>query len=209
MLDLKDPHPEAGWKAFFGKVWYEGASQPRYEWQSTGGSDEFEPKLSLVPLIFGTLKGTLWAMVMAVPIALLAAIYTGHFLRPEIKRVVKPAMEIMASLPSVVLGFLAALWLAPILEKRVVSFFLVCLGVPAIALLTGLVWSRLPVLTRSRIKRGHEWIAFLPLMLVTGVILWKIGPVVESLDLPGARPGDRKTNGRFPSLVAPGYRLQF
>lgn len=197
VFDLKDPHPEAGWKAFFGKVWYEGANQPRYEWQSTGGSDEFEPKLSLVPLIFGTLKGTWWSMVMAVPIALLAAVYTGHFLRPEIKRVVKPAMEIMASLPSVVLGFLAALWLAPILEKRVVSFFLVCLGVPALALLTGLVWSRLPVLTRSRLKRGQEWIAFLPLMLLAGVILWKIGPVLESLICLVRDPATGKTTGDF------------
>ena len=67
-FDIEDPHPEAGAKAFFGKVWYEGATAPKYEWQSTGGSDEFEPKLSLMPLIFGTLKGTLWAMVFAVPV---------------------------------------------------------------------------------------------------------------------------------------------
>ncbi|HEY2573986.1 MAG TPA: ABC transporter permease subunit [Verrucomicrobiaceae bacterium] len=197
VIDVKDPHPEAGWKAFFGKVWYEGANRPKYEWQSTGGSDEFEPKLSLVPLIFGTFKGTLWAMVMAVPIALLAAVYAGHFLRPEIKRVVKPAMEIMASLPSVVLGFLAALWLAPIMEQRVVSFFLVCAGVPTIAMLSGLLWSRLPVLTRSRIKRGHEWIAFLPLMLLAGLILWRIGPLVESWICVVHDPATGKPTGDF------------
>lgn len=181
VFGLSDPHPEAGWRAFFGKVWYEGANRPAYEWQSTGGSDEFEPKLSLVPLIFGTLKGTLWAMVIAVPVALLAAVYTGHFLRPEVKRIVKPAMEIMASLPSVVLGFIAALWLAPILETRVVSFFLVSLGVPALAMLAGVVWSRLPVRTRSRLKPGREWLVFLPVMLVAGVLLWKAGPLVESI----------------------------
>src|SRR5690606_37918232 len=113
---MDDPHPEAGWNAYFANVWYEGATEPSLTWQSTGGTDDFEPKLSLRPLIHGTLKGTLWAMIFAVPIALLAAIYTAQFLRPEIKRVVKPMMEIMASLPSVVLGFLAALWLAPLLS---------------------------------------------------------------------------------------------
>jgi phosphate transport system permease protein len=51
-----------------------------------------------------------------VPIALLAAVFSAAFLPLEVKRVVKPTMEIMSSLPSVVLGFLAGLWLAPILE---------------------------------------------------------------------------------------------
>jgi phosphate transport system permease protein len=102
---VHDPHPEASIKGLFGKLWYEGSSEPKYEWQSTGGTDDFEPKLSLVPLIIGTLKGTLYAMLFALPIAILAAIYSSQFLDPKAKRVVKPVMEIMASLPSVVLGF--------------------------------------------------------------------------------------------------------
>ena len=100
-------------RAFFGKIWYEDAPEPAFVWQSTGGSDEFESKLSLVPLIFGTLKGTFYAMLFALPIALLAAIYTSQFLHANVKAIVKPTMEIMASLPSVVLGFLGAWWLAP------------------------------------------------------------------------------------------------
>ena len=38
---LDDPHPEAGWKAFFGKIWYEGQPEPQYTWQSTGGESSF------------------------------------------------------------------------------------------------------------------------------------------------------------------------
>jgi phosphate transport system permease protein len=197
LLGLNDPHPEAGWKAFFGKVWYEGSNHPKYEWQSTGGSDEFEPKLSLVPLIFGTLKGTFWAMVIALPVALLAAVYAGQFLRPEVKRVVKPLMEIMASLPSVVLGFLAALWLAPILETRVVSFFLVGSGVPLVAMLIGGVWSRLPVRTRARLQPGREWLVLLPVMLVIGILLWKAGPWLESLVCVVRDPATGKTTSDF------------
>ena len=104
--------------ALFGKVWYEGVAQPAYIWQSTGGTDDVEPKLSLIPLIIGSLKGTVYAMLFAVPIALLAAIYTSQFLDPNRRVPAKPTMEIMASLPSVILGFLAALWLAPLLETR-------------------------------------------------------------------------------------------
>jgi phosphate transport system permease protein len=179
LQELHDPHPEAGAAAFFSRIWYEGAPKPDFVWQSTSGNDEFEPKLSLVPLIFGTLKGTLWAMVFAVPIALLAAVYTAHFLPAHIKRVVKPAMEIMASLPSVVLGFLAALWLAPLLETRVPSVLLCALGIPATALLTGWLWSRQPARRRSRLPAGLEWLAFLPILIGAVAVFWGLGPVVE------------------------------
>lgn len=176
---IGDPHPEAGIDAFFRKVWYEGAAQPDYVWQSTGGSDEFEPKLSLVPLIFGTFKGTLWALVMAVPVALLAAIYTSQFMPPEQQRWIKPVMELMASLPSVVLGFLAALWLAPILETRVPSVLLLVTGIPLIAVLMGWLWSQLPVRWRHWLPPSKEWLAFMPLLAVSALGLWKLGPALE------------------------------
>jgi phosphate transport system permease protein len=68
------------------------------------------------------LKATLYALLFAVPIALLAAIATSEFLHPRVKARVKPAIEMMASLPSVVLGFVGALVLAPIVEDRCPRF---------------------------------------------------------------------------------------
>ena len=180
-FSLDDPHPEAGWRAYFGKVWYEGATRPDYTWQSTSGTDDFEPKLSLRPLIHGTLKGTFWAMLFAIPLALLAAIYTAQFLRPEVKRIVKPMMEIMASLPSVVLGFLAALWLAPLIEARVPSVFLILGGVPIAAWVVGKLWGTLPAERRAWIAPGMEWICFVPILLLTAFGLWHLGPVMESI----------------------------
>ena len=177
---LSDPHPEAGFKAFFGKIWYEGASKPDYSWQSTGGSDEFEPKLSLTPLIIGSLKGTFYALLFAVPIALLAAIYSSSFLPAPVKRVVKPAMELMASLPSVVLGFLAGLWLAPIFEDRVPSLLLVVILAPVTAMGCGLIWSKLSTQTRSRFRSGSEWWLLLIPVLVAVVCGWTLGPWLES-----------------------------
>ena len=176
---LEDPHPEASFKALFGKIWYEGSSEPKYEWQSTGGTDDFEPKLSLIPLLIGTLKGTFYAMIFAVPVALLAAVYTSQFLNPNHRAVVKPTMEIMASLPSVVLGFLAALWLAPILETRIPSILLTITLLPAAAFSFGAIWTRLPVRVRIKIKPGYEWLALLPVLLVLGVLCWQGGFILE------------------------------
>jgi phosphate transport system permease protein len=176
---LDDPHPEASFKAFFGEIWYEGQSEPNWSWQSTGGSDDFEPKLSLVPLIWGSLKGTFYALFFAVPIALLAAIYTSQFLKPEIKRIVKPIMEIMASLPSVVLGFLAALWLAPIVDTRVPSVLLCVLAIPLSAILIGYVYMHLPPQIRMRIKPGYEFSIYIPVLIVVSFIAWNLGPALE------------------------------
>ena len=68
---LRNPHPEVTLGTLFGRVWYEGYAQPEYVWQSTGGTDDFEAKFSLTPLIYGTLKGTFYALLFAVPLALL------------------------------------------------------------------------------------------------------------------------------------------
>ena len=65
--NVDNPHPELSWRMLFGKVWYEGYEKPDYIWQSTGGSDDFEAKLSLIPLIFGTLKGAFYGLLFAVP----------------------------------------------------------------------------------------------------------------------------------------------
>jgi len=183
-MDLSDSHPEAGWRAFFGKIWYEGAPAPAYQWQSTGGSDEFEPKLSLVPLVFGSLKGTFYALLFSVPVALLAAVFSANFLSPGVKRVLKPTMEIMASLPSVVLGFLGGLWLAPLIETRVPSLLLAMLSLPAAALLAGWLAGLLPLRVRRRFaENGREWWLVAPLLAGAALAAWHLGPVFENMAL--------------------------
>jgi phosphate transport system permease protein len=177
---IHDPHPEAGWRAFFGKVWYEGGAGPVYQWQSTGGSDDFEPKYSMVPLIFGSLKGTLYALMFSIPVALLAAVFSAAFLPLSVKRIVKPVMEIMSSLPSVVLGFLAGLWLAPILVTRVPSVMVMVVIVPLAAILLGYAWCRLPIGFRNRFAGGSEWLIVLPFLALAGWAGWSLGPVLES-----------------------------
>ncbi len=179
VFSLDDPHPESSFKALFGKLWYEGSDRPTYAWQSTGGSDEFEPKLSMVPLIAGTLKGTFYAMLFAFPIALLAAIYTSQFAAPRFRTTIKPTMEIMASLPSVVLGFLAALWLAPLIEDRVPSILLMAVGLPLLSMAVGFGWARMPIRWRALIPAGSEFLCFIPILFVGMWACWEAGPALE------------------------------
>jgi phosphate transport system permease protein len=197
LLSLRDPHPEAGFRAFFGKIWYEGQDHAQYIWQSTGGSDDFEPKLSLIPLITGSLKGTFYALILAIPIALLAAVYTSQFLHPNFKRVIKPTIEIMASLPSVVLGFLGALWLAPLLENRVPSVLLMVASIPIAAVLIGYAWSRLPIRFRILVPSGFEAMVFIPVIALAGFIAWQLGPLVEGIFFTYTDPATGESFGDF------------
>ena len=177
---IVDHHPESSWGAFFGKIWYEGATGPAYTWQSSAGSDEFEAKYSLVPLFYGTVKGTFYALLFALPIALTAAIYVSQFLRPEYRQVVKPVMEIMASLPSVVLGFLAGLWLAPLVDPRLISIFCAVGILAPAALAAGFLWSVLPQPIRRQVKPGMEFLWLLPFLAICAFMAWKSGPLVEA-----------------------------
>lgn len=178
---MENPHPEVSLKTLFGKVWYENYDKPAFVWQSSSANDDFEPKLSLTPLIFGTLKGTLYAMIFAVPLALLGAIYTSQFLKPRLKNYIKPAVEIMAAVPSVVIGFLAGLWLAPLLDKAIVAFFLSLAVIPLCIMLSILLWKRIgsrPIL--KRVARGYEFMFFAPALLLGIYASHALGGLLET-----------------------------
>ncbi|MFY9822552.1 MAG: ABC transporter permease subunit [Thermoanaerobaculia bacterium] len=169
-LDIHNPHPEVTFGALFGKVWYEGYSAPQYVWQSSGASNDLEPKLSLVPLMAGTLKGTFYSLLLAIPLGVFGAMYTSQFMHPAYKRYLKPVIEIMASLPSVVLGFLAGLWLAPRIEKAVPALILALIVLPLAVLLTGFLWNALPRAFRGRFPVGTEVFLFI-VALAAGIWL--------------------------------------
>ncbi len=181
-----NPHPEVTLQTVFGKVWYEGYSEPAYVWQSTGGTDDFEAKLSLTPLVYGTLKGTFYALLIAVPLALLAALYVSEFMHPNVKGYVKPVVEIMAALPSVVLGFLAGLWLAPKVEQVVPGLFMMPLVLPPCILLTLLVWRRIPAGLRRRVRPGMEVFLLVPVTVLGIWFAFALGGLVEATLLGGS-----------------------
>jgi phosphate transport system permease protein len=182
---LANPHPEITVRTLFGKIWYEGYAAPAYVWQSTGGTDDFEPKFSLTPLVYGTLKGTFYALLFAVPLALLAALYVSEFMHPTLKGYVKPVVEIMAALPSVVLGFLAGLWLAPMVERVVPGLFVlpVVLAISILAALLG--WRSLPLVIRGRVRSGGEAFLLVPVVIVAVWIAFVLGGFIEARLLAG------------------------
>jgi phosphate transport system permease protein len=187
-LAISAPHPEVSLRALFGKVWYEGYEGPEYSWQSSSGTEDFEPKLSLTPLLYGTLKGTFYSLLLAVPFGVLSAMYASQFLHPSLKGVVKPIVEIMASLPSVVLGFLAGLWLAPLLERVLPALALMVLVVPPTILIAGYSWERVMRRFGARVPAGSEIFFFIVALAVAGAACLRLEPLLERTVLGGAFP---------------------
>jgi len=178
LWSLAIPHAEVTLGAYFRPIWYEGYAEPRHVWQSTGGTDDFEAKLGLMPLIFGTIKATFYSMLFAIPLALLAAIFTSEFLPPKARMRIKPTIEMMASLPSVVLGFLAGLVLAQYIESRVPAVLLSFLTIPLTLITFACIWQVLP---RRMQLRFQAW-RFTLMVFVVPVGMWvagQLGPVFE------------------------------
>ena len=176
--DIDKRYPEVTFGTLFRPVWYEGYNEPAHVWQSSSGSDGFEPKLGLMPLVFGTLKATFYSLMFGVPLALLAAIYSSEFLHPSVKSRVKPTIELMASLPSVVLGFFAALVFAPFVEQ-IVSMLVAWLVTGPLSLLLGAYcWQMVPQAWALRLARWR--FALICWTLPVGVVAaWWLGPWCE------------------------------
>ncbi|MCR9279755.1 MAG: ABC transporter permease subunit [Pseudomonadaceae bacterium] len=178
LLDVANPHPEVSLRTLWQRVWYEGYDEPVFTWQSSSADNDIEPKFSLTPLLFGTLKAAAYALLFAVPIAVMAAIYTAFFMAPALRSVVKPGIELLAALPTVILGFLAGLWLAPLIERNLSAVLSIAVVLPPGVLLLGALWRLLP--TRLyRLARGwHVLILMLPIVLLV-VVAFAVGPVLE------------------------------
>lgn len=171
-------HPEATLSTLFAPVWYEGYSQPRHVWQSSGATDDFEPKYGLYPLVFGTIKATFYSMLFAIPLALLAAVYTSEFMHPRLKGKIKPTIEMMAGLPSVVLGFLAALVFAPFVENVVPHILTAFVTIPAAFLMGAYVWQMLSKDWHTRMSRYRLLVYLATLPLGLWLAAW-LGPRTE------------------------------
>ncbi len=177
---IRNPHPESTFATLFKPVWYEGYEKPEHVWQSSSGADDFEAKFGLVPLIFGTLKGTLYAMLVAVPLALSGAIYTSMFMHPNLRAKIKPTIEIMAALPTVILGFLAGLWLAPLLERMFPAIVAMTVAVPASVVITTVLWQYLPAAIVRRLRPGMESFVLIPVIICAAWACLGLNQQIES-----------------------------
>ncbi|WP_038182579.1 ABC transporter permease subunit [Vibrio rhizosphaerae] len=173
-------YPEISFSALWQKIWYENYPEPDYVWQSTSASDSFEPKFSLVPIAFGTIKAAFYAMIFAVPMAILAAIYTAYFMSARMRRKVKPTIELMEALPTVIIGFLAGLWLAPILERHLVAAVVMIILLPLSTIVFGLIWHFSPERWRRTVQRGWHAALLVPVLAGVMVLMLPVGFHLET-----------------------------
>ena len=176
---LDAPHADISTKALFFPIHYESTERANTVWQSSGGTDTEEAKLGLWPLIFGTLKATFYSLLFAVPIAIAAAVYTSEFLHKKTKAKIKPVIEFMASLPSVVLGFIAGLVIAPAVEPYVPEMMMSILMFPMGMLICAYIWQLIPQQNQILLADSRIWF-MLFVGLPLGFILTMItGPIAE------------------------------
>ncbi len=89
-----------------------GYDSPEYIWQPVGQIHKY----NILPLIIGSLKTTLIGLLFSVPLAVGAAIYVSQLARPRVREVVKPMIELLSAIPSVVIGFFGLLVMASVLQ---------------------------------------------------------------------------------------------
>ena len=185
---VENEHPEVSWSALWSKVWYEGYDEPAYVWQSTSADNTSEPKLSLTPLTFGTLKAAFYAMLFAIPLAILGAIFTAYFMAAKMRQIVKPSIEIMEAMPTVILGFLAGLWLAPLVESHLTGIFLLFILLPLVVVVAAYGWHRMPEGVRRLVPEGWEAALLIPVLMLAVWLTMSVSPVLEHLLFGGDLP---------------------
>lgn len=177
---LDNPFAEFSLSSLWTRTWYENYPEPALVWQSSAVDDAFEPKYSLAPLTFGTLKAAFYAMLFAMPLAVCAAVFTGYFMSPALRRRVKPLIELMEAVPTVVIGFLAGLWLAPLVDANLAALILAILLLPLSVVLASLFMSRLPERFGAVLKEGWQFLALIPVLLMAVWIAYALAPGLEA-----------------------------
>lgn len=167
------------------KAMYAGYAQPDYVWQSTS-SEGVEAKYSLIPLVVGSVKSAFYALLIAVPLSLGAAIYSGYFLSASNRKIIKPTIELLEAVPSVVIGFLLSVWLISWSSSAIFVLFFVILLCPLLIL----IWSAIQhYMAKKRqvfnVQDGDLW-PIVAVLLVAIFLAYFIG----SLDFWDGRGSD-------------------
>jgi phosphate transport system permease protein len=169
----------ASWRHMLLPYQWAGYDRPVFIWQPVSEIRKF----NIVPLIVGSLKTTLVALLVGVPLALAAAIYVSQLARPRVREIAKPIIELLAGIPSVVLGFFALIVMATVLQllfnyqSRLNAFVAgVALGFSVIPVVFSIAEDALTSVPRSYVQAA----------LALGASQWKAAWQVV---LPAALPG--------------------
>jgi phosphate transport system permease protein len=177
-------HPDAHintteWRYLLFPYKWTGYDKPEYIWQPVGSIHKY----NIIPLLIGSLKVSLIAMIFAIPLSIGAAIYVSQLASPRMKEILKPTIEMLSAIPSVVLGFFALLVLASVLqsifgyETRLNSFLAGCaLSLAVVPLVFSIAEDALTSVPRSYTQAA----------LALGASKWQ---AAWQIVLPAALPG--------------------
>lgn len=144
------------WTSLFEPQHYEGYEIEETVWQTTHASDFQEAKFSLTPLLIGSIKASFLALLIAIPVAIGAAIYTAFFAKSRLRNIVKPAIELLEAIPSVLIGFIAAIWLSPKAEQFLFSFAFFLIVIPFVLIAVALVQRPVAEYLPKKLRHGAE-----------------------------------------------------
>lgn len=176
-LDIQNLQGITTIKSLFSEVWYEGYEEPAYVWQTSSAADNYETKFSIVPLIVGSLKASFLALFVAIPLALGAAIYTSYFADPSVRQYLKPTIEMLEAVPSVVIGFIAAVWMVPIAEEFLLSVILFIVSLPILLVTAALLQSRLANILEDKFDRRWEILVIVLAVVLLGLFCFSLSDV--------------------------------
>ncbi|PMR71186.1 ABC transporter permease subunit [Halomonas heilongjiangensis] len=175
-----DTGADVSWQALWLPQSYEGYDAPQHRWQPTVTSAEERPQYGMTPLVWGTLKAAAWALVIAVPLALGAAIHSALFMSRRLRSRIKPTLELMEALPGVVIGFIAGLVLAPWVERHLAGALAMVVLLPPGVLIAGWGWTRLPAPLRRGLPLGWAGLWLIPWLLVLVTAALALAPWLEA-----------------------------
>lgn len=176
-LDIQNLQGITTVKSLFSEVWYEGYEEPAYVWQTSSATENYETKFSIVPLIVGSLKASFLALFVAIPLALGAAIYTSYFAEPSVRQYLKPAIEMLEAVPSVVIGFIAAVWMVPIAEEFLLSVILFIVSLPVLLVTAALLQSRIANILEDKFDRRWEILVIALAVVLLGLFCFSLSDV--------------------------------
>ena len=187
-FDFKTTDIGGAWSRLVTPVHYGGYEEPGYFWLPLPASEEAEPKYSLAPLLFGTFKGAVLALIFAVPLSMGAAIYVGFFMSEIQRRRIRPTIELLTAFPTVVLGAIGLFWVAPYFEYFLAGLIGVAVVFPLLATLAFFLL-RSGGLRIVRLDALDDWpLKLLPMVFVILIVGGWCGVSVAST-LPGGSLG--------------------
>jgi ABC-type uncharacterized transport system permease subunit len=177
--------PNFDMQQLFEPQWRSGYSSAVFRWLPTVDNEDSFPLFSLWPLLWGTLKAALMALLFALPIGIPTAIFVGFFMSPRLRDRIKPVIELLAAIPTVVVGAIAAVAVAPVFYQEFAGFLgmliIIPLGVAGVAVLV----SSQGDAVAARWQSETLPLKISPLVLLLAVLGYYIGKELEAFFFAG------------------------